>query len=70
MTAMRDYPSVLRTEYASALLHERDADKAAQVARSFDKMAAAHPYPSDIVSERELMAIADEAAARAGGEAR
>lgn len=70
MAAMRDYPSVLRTEYASALLHERDADKAAQVACSFDKMAAAHPYPSDIVSERELMAIADEAAARAGGEAR
>lgn len=69
MTAMRDYPSVLRTEYAYALLHERDAEKAAQVAQRFDKMALGHPYPSDIVSERELMAIADEAAARTEDEA-
>ena len=61
---MREYPSVIRTEYAYALLHEHDAKKAGEFAQRFEKVAASHPYPSDIESERELMAIADAAAQR------
>ena len=54
MKAMAGYPSVLRTEYALSLLHERDETKAAQLKKQFDKAATAYPYPSDIESEREL----------------
>ena len=59
---MREYPSVIRTEYAYALLHEHDAKKVEELSRRFEKVAASHPYPSDIESERELMALADAAA--------
>lgn len=61
MKQMRKFPSVIRTEYAYALLYKNDADKAAQIKEQFEKCAKAHPYASDIESERELLEIADAA---------
>ena len=59
MKSMKIFPSVLRTEYAMAL-GEGDREKAGKLRAAFDKMARSYPNPSDIESERELMALADE----------
>lgn len=61
MKQMRRFPTVIRTEYAYALLYENDADKAVQIKELFEQCAKIHPYASDIESERELLAIADKA---------
>ncbi len=58
MRAMKDYPTVQRTEYAYALLAEKNVDKAESIKASFEKRATTYPYSSDIESERELMEIA------------
>ena len=62
MNAMRRYPSVLRTRYAEALLRRRDAAQAEEALQAFDKAAKDYPYPQEIENERELIAIAKEAA--------
>ena len=58
MKAMKKYPSVLRTEYAYALLAQRDTAKADKQKALFEKCAAAYPYPVEIHAEKELMDIA------------
>lgn len=58
MKAMKNFPAVLRTEYAYALLFEKDAIKADSIRTQFEKCAKTYPYPSDIQSERELIEIA------------
>ena len=55
MKALAKQPSVMRTQYALALLHENDAAKAAQIERRFDAMLASYPYPTEAECERELM---------------
>ena len=60
MKAMKSFPSVIRTEYAYALLGENDLQKAEKIKIQFEKCAKTYPYPSDIQSERELMEIAEE----------
>ena len=60
MKAMKQFPSVIRTEYAYALLAEKDAAKAQEFERQFERCAAGYPYPNDIEAERELMQIARE----------
>ena len=67
MKAMKRYPSVLRTQYALALLFDGDAAKAEAIRGEFEKVAKTHPYATDIESERELMAIAEREALRAAG---
>ncbi|MGM9662006.1 MAG: M50 family metallopeptidase [Oscillospiraceae bacterium] len=67
MRSMKTSLSVLRTEYACALLSERDEKKAAGFLSRFEKCARSYPYPSDLLSERELLAIARERAEAAGG---
>ena len=59
MKSMKRFPSVLRTQYALALLFERDAQKAEAIKHEFEKVAKFHPYAADIASERELMGIAE-----------
>ena len=59
MKAMRTFPSVIRTEYAYALLVEKDKGKAAKAMEAFEKVAKTYPYSQDIESERDLMDIAD-----------
>lgn len=60
MMQMKNYPSVLRTEYVYALLYEKDNAKAEQVMAQFEKCAKTYPYPNGVQSERELMEIAKE----------
>ena len=62
MKAMRTFPSVIRTEYAYALLVEKDQGKAGKAMEAFEKVSKTYPYPNDINSERELIQIAEEKA--------
>jgi len=55
MQSMKNYPSVLRTQYAKAVLITRDAEKAEQILDRFDRAARKFPYPSEIEAERELI---------------
>lgn len=55
MAAMASNPSILRTQYACALICEKDSAKAEKHLAAFEKMAKAYPYKSDIESERELI---------------
>ena len=55
-------PSVLRTQYAYALLAEGDAEKAGRIQTAFDAVAGRYPHPGEIEGERELMAYAAERA--------
>ena len=57
MRQMKDFPSVLRTEYALALLHDGDKERAALLRGRFEKIAAAYPYQGE--QERSLLALAD-----------
>lgn len=58
MKSMKNYVSVLRTEYAYALLAEKDSAKADKIRAQFEKSALSYPYPIEVISERELMDIA------------
>ena len=58
MKAMKRYPSVLRTQYALALLFEKDTAKAETIMSEFEKAAQTYPYPPEIDSERDFMMIA------------
>lgn len=60
MKSMKNYPSVLRTEYVYALLAEKDTAKAEKIKEKFEKNALRYPYPSEIVSERNLMEYAEK----------
>ena len=60
MMQMKNYPSVLRTEYVYALLYEMDNAKAERIMAQFEKCAKTYPYPNGVQSERELMEIAKE----------
>ena len=62
MHQMKNYPSVLRTEYAIALLHDGDKERAAALRTQFKKIAATYPYRGDIAQERSLLALADDKA--------
>lgn len=66
MRAMSSFPSVIRTEYAFALLLERDAHKAQGYIEAIARVAKSYPYPHDIEAERELMDIAAAAAENSG----
>ena len=62
MKAMKAFPSVLRTEYAYALLAEKDPSKAESIRQRFEKSCRSYPYPGEIRAERELLEIAAKAA--------
>lgn len=59
MKSMKRFPSVIRTEYAYAVLVERNMEKAKELQVLFNKIAKSYPYPSDVQSERELMQRVD-----------
>ncbi len=62
MRSMKTNPSILRTEYAVALLYEKNPQLAAEKKAAFEKAAAKYPYPCEIEGERELMDYADKMA--------
>lgn len=58
MKQMKQYPTVIRTEYVYALLYEKNTAKAQQLLSQFEARAKTYPYPSEMVAERELMELA------------
>lgn len=64
MKKMRLNPGILRTEYALALLRDKNPQQAEKTRVLFEARAAKHPYPCEIESERELMELAAQRAAR------
>lgn len=60
MQKMRLNPGVQRTEYALALLRDKDPRQAGKLLARFNARAAKHPYPCEIQSERALMDLASE----------
>lgn len=60
MKQMKKFPSVLRTDYALALLHDKDKGNAEKIKLLFEKCAKSYPYPNDVESEYELMENADK----------
>lgn len=59
MKAMKRFPSVLRTQYALALLWEKDVSRAETIKHDFEKAVKSYPYPHEIEAERDLMLIAE-----------
>ncbi|MBO7196574.1 MAG: M50 family metallopeptidase [Clostridia bacterium] len=55
MSAMKNYPSILRTEYAIALLVDKDEKKAESIMVKFDQQSKKFPYPQEISAERDFM---------------
>lgn len=55
---MRTFLSVVRTEYAAALLQEQDMAKAARLREEFERCARTYPYKGDLQAEWELLALA------------
>lgn len=55
--AMRNNPSVIRTQYAIAKVIEKDEAAAEQQLSLFDTIAPTYPSSADIESERELIEI-------------
>lgn len=58
MKAMKNYPSVIRTEYTYELLLKQNPEKANDLLDIFEMIAKKYPYETDINSERELIEIA------------
>lgn len=55
--SMQDSPSIIRTEYAYALLVENDEEKANQLKKKFIERGKTYPYPVDLRAEKELIDI-------------
>ena len=55
MKGMRSFLTVMRTEYAYALLFEGDEKKAGVIAKAFEERASSYPYKGDWEGEKELM---------------
>lgn len=55
INSMKNFPTVLRVNYAYALLKENNPVKSNDIKNKFEKMALTYPYPTDIINERELI---------------
>ena len=62
MTAMKNFPSVLRTRYAMARLMDHNEKAAEEIMARFEKISKSYPYTADIASERSLVAKIGEKA--------
>lgn len=60
MKQMKNYLSVLRTQYAYALLAEDDCEKAGKLKELFEKNLRSYPYEADAQIEKELVEMAEE----------
>lgn len=58
MKAMKDFPSIIRTQYAYELLLKQDEEKANNWLETFETIAKKYPYENEINAERELIDIA------------
>ncbi len=53
--AMKNSPSVIRTQYIYALLAENDTKKVEKFRKQFEKIEKTYPYPNDMLADREMM---------------
>ena len=60
MKSMKKFPSVLRTQYAYALLIENDRKKAEKLRTQFEKIMKSHPYEGEVKSEWELIRLCEQ----------
>lgn len=58
MSTMKNYPSIIRTEYTIALLKNGDSSRAEKILSHYEKIARKFPYQQEIETERMLMAKA------------
>lgn len=58
MQSMKSSPSILRTEYAIALIRDKDEKEAEKIKQNFEKRAKSYPYPQEIETERAMMRAA------------
>lgn len=55
MKAMKQFPGVLRTQYAYQLLVEGDTEKAQATKATFERMSKTYPNPNELVGEWEFL---------------
>jgi len=60
ITSMKNYPSILRVNYAYSLLIEKNMVKTEKIRETFDKIKINYPYEVDIKSEEDLMEYAKD----------
>lgn len=60
MQSMKNFPSVLRTEYAIALIRDKNTEKTEKIKQNFEKIAKTYPYPQDAETEKNFMKYAAE----------
>lgn len=60
MKAMKDYPAVIRTQYALALLYEKDENKGDELTHRLAEIADNYPYHTDILNEKDIMILIKE----------
>ena len=60
MKSMKNFPSIIRTQYMYALFYEQDEKKAEFLKEKFEKIGKKYPYKSEVQSEQELMEIGYE----------
>ena len=53
--AMKNYPSVIRTNYAYARCIEKDEKKAERVKKQFEKIMSSHPNAAELHTELEFI---------------
>jgi len=58
--AMKNFPSVIRYQYAYALFIDKDAKKADEYRKHMEFVKKNYPYMVDVEDELELMNLADE----------
>ncbi len=61
MQSMKTFPSVLRTEYAVALIRDKSVEKAEKTKQKFEKTIKTYPYPQDAETEKGFMEYAEKA---------
>ena len=60
--AMKNFPTVIRYQYAYALLADKDAKKADEYRKHMEFVKKNYPYPVDVEDEMGLMDLADKVA--------
>ena len=58
MKSMKNFPSVIRTEYAIAAIRDKNTEAAEKSKQNFEKVVKSYPYPQDIEQERRYMEYA------------
>ena len=54
---MKNYPSIIRTQYAYELIYKKDTQAAQKQMDLFEKVALTYPYKVEITAERECIAL-------------